>query len=180
MPSDSLHLSLSKTKRLKVLKPIHVLLFTLGVLLILAPIVIFIPEDGWNIFGYKMQFMTKSEFFHPVKQEKKDISKLVAKVDTTGLDDPYMQHKNGSDGSFGAPNGGELSTESSTSLALNELALQNLHGFFVKLNSAATDKKKIHIFHYGDSQIEGDRMTAYIRQRIQNQFGGTGPGSFPR
>ena len=47
------------------------------------------------------------------------------------------------------------------------------------MQNAATDKKKIHIFHYGDSQIEGDRMTAYIRQRIQNQFGGTGPGLIP-
>jgi hypothetical protein len=149
------------------------------VLLLLSPIVIFIPEGGWNIFGYKLQFMTKTEFFHPVKQEKKDITKLVAKVDTSGIEDPLLQHKNGSDGSFGAPNGGELSTESSTSIVLNEAGLQNLYSFFAKMQNAATEKKKIHIFHYGDSQIEGDRMTAYIRQRIQNQFGGSGPGLIP-
>lgn len=32
------------------------------------------------------------------------------------------------------------------------------------------------ILHYGDSQIENDRMTALIRYRLQKHFGGTGSG----
>ncbi len=35
------------------------------------------------------------------------------------------------------------------------------------------------IIHYGDSQIEGDRMSAYIRNRLQGQYGGSGPGFIP-
>ena len=164
---------------MKALKPTHVLLFVFGVLLLLAPLVIFIPEGGWKIFGYKLQFMSRTEFFHPKKQEKKDITKIVAKIDTSGIVDPLLHHKNGSDGSFGAPSGGELSTESNTSIVLNDAGRQSLHNFFVKMQNAASEKKKVTIFHYGDSQIEGDRMTAYIRQRIQNQFGGNGPGLIP-
>jgi lysophospholipase L1-like esterase len=30
--------------------------------------------------------------------------------------------------------------------------------------------------HYGDSQLEGDRITSYIRNKLQTQFGGMGPG----
>ena len=30
--------------------------------------------------------------------------------------------------------------------------------------------------YYGDSQIEGDRMTSYLRQALRTGHGGTGPG----
>jgi hypothetical protein len=33
--------------------------------------------------------------------------------------------------------------------------------------------------HYGDSQIEGDRMTSLIRYKLQRQFGGSGIGMQP-
>ena len=33
--------------------------------------------------------------------------------------------------------------------------------------------------HYGDSQIEGDRMTSLIRYKLQKQFGGSGIGMQP-
>lgn len=35
------------------------------------------------------------------------------------------------------------------------------------------------IVHYGDSQLEGDRISAYIRNRLQSVFGGSGPGFIP-
>lgn len=37
-------------------------------------------------------------------------------------------------------------------------------------------KKVVRILHYGDSQIEGDRVTNYLRFRIQETFGGSGAG----
>lgn len=35
------------------------------------------------------------------------------------------------------------------------------------------------IIHYGDSQLEGDRITAYLRNRLQGLYGGSGPGFAP-
>ena len=35
------------------------------------------------------------------------------------------------------------------------------------------------IVHYGDSQIEGDRITGYVRNRLQLAYAGGGPGFFP-
>lgn len=32
------------------------------------------------------------------------------------------------------------------------------------------------IIHYGDSQLEGDRISAYLRNRLQGLYGGSGPG----
>jgi len=34
----------------------------------------------------------------------------------------------------------------------------------------------VRVLHYGDSQIEGDRLSADIRGMLQNRFGGMGPG----
>lgn len=49
-----------------------------------------------------------------------------------------------------------------------------LSKFFAKL--AKCNTKTIRILHYGDSQIEGDRITGYLRNLFQSQYGGSGPG----
>jgi lysophospholipase L1-like esterase len=55
--------------------------------------------------------------------------------------------------------------------------------FFSSLFESLDDCRKkseiVRILHYGDSQIEGDRITGYIRQHLQDKFGGTGPGLIP-
>lgn len=40
-------------------------------------------------------------------------------------------------------------------------------------------KGKMRILHYGDSQIEGDRITSWIRNQFQGKYGGGGPGYIP-
>jgi hypothetical protein len=52
-----------------------------------------------------------------------------------------------------------------------------LYAFFNKLNNSSN--KRMRILHYGDSQIEGDRITGYLRNKFQKQFGGSGPGLLP-
>jgi len=37
---------------------------------------------------------------------------------------------------------------------------------------------QVRIIYYGDSQIEGDRITSYLRQLLRDKRGGTGPGLF--
>lgn len=41
------------------------------------------------------------------------------------------------------------------------------------------ERRPLRIVHYGDSQIEEDRITGTIRERIQARFGGDGPGMLP-
>jgi len=51
--------------------------------------------------------------------------------------------------------------------------LKHLHA---QLKSVSKHNRNIRILHFGDSQIEGDRITAYLRESFQNRFGGSGPG----
>jgi lysophospholipase L1-like esterase len=46
------------------------------------------------------------------------------------------------------------------------------------LNGEAKDQV-LRVLHYGDSQIEMDRITSYLRQTLQQVFGGSGPGLQP-
>ena len=50
---------------------------------------------------------------------------------------------------------------------------------FVKKLHAKLSQPSCRILHYGDSKIEGDRITAYLRNGLQTLYGGTGPGYFP-
>ena len=50
-----------------------------------------------------------------------------------------------------------------------------LYAFFKGLTE---NKDLVRIIHYGDSQLEGDRVTSYFRNRLQSKFGGSGMGMF--
>jgi alginate O-acetyltransferase complex protein AlgI len=46
------------------------------------------------------------------------------------------------------------------------------------IDSLQSSKGQIRIMYYGDSQIEGDRITSWLRQTLRKGKGGTGPGLF--
>ena len=52
-----------------------------------------------------------------------------------------------------------------------------MDSFFAALS--ASDSIALRILHYGDSQIEEDRMSQTLRDSLQKRFGGGGPGMLP-
>ncbi|GAB4382925.1 MAG: hypothetical protein Kow0075_14950 [Salibacteraceae bacterium] len=65
-------------------------------------------------------------------------------------------------------------------LEFGESGLDCLGGFFESLLALELNHTTfVHVAHYGDSQIEGDRITSYLRGKLQQQFGGMGPGLLP-
>ncbi|MGC6434712.1 MAG: hypothetical protein ACON4M_11010 [Crocinitomicaceae bacterium] len=170
---------------------------------LLLPIAFLLPEGELDLGFTKLNFITTEEILHPKIQEKKDISKIVAYVDTSGIDEGIAvsssdkidwkleNHRRLLRNRLKArskPNRKSKYTSNKRKTSLEDLdavlylssiARKKLYSFFEKLEKVSEEKKKLHILHYGDSQIEGDRMTAFIRQRIQNQFGGNGPGLIP-
>ncbi len=50
---------------------------------------------------------------------------------------------------------------------------------FKALDNAISQKKVVRVVHYGDSQIEGDRITSFFRSKLQKKFGGSGVGLVP-
>ncbi len=64
-------------------------------------------------------------------------------------------------------------------LELPPSGLACLDNLFKSLVDPDELSKVVRIVHYGDSQIEADRISNYLRYKLQQQFGGSGPGLVP-
>ena len=64
-------------------------------------------------------------------------------------------------------------------LELPASGLGCLKTLFDALTNPDELSKVVRIVHYGDSQIEVDRISGYLRYKLQQQFGGSGPGLIP-
>ena len=53
----------------------------------------------------------------------------------------------------------------------------NLPAFYAALDRA--DERSVRVVHFGDSQIEEDRISMVLRRRLQDRFGGGGIGLVP-
>lgn len=64
-------------------------------------------------------------------------------------------------------------------LELPQSGLKCLENLFKCLINPDELINVVRILHYGDSQIETDRISNYLRYKLQQQFGGSGPGLVP-
>lgn len=161
------------------IKPIKTLLFTLAVFLLLAGTMWLTPEEGIKIGEFNFHMPGFREMLSDDDVEYTDISEVIESqfdidslleaeitVDSVIHDTIIELVKKASYDSL---------VKSINHIEFGENEMQNLAVFFEKLKSGTPTR----IMHYGDSQIEGDRITSFIRNKFQVKFGGTGPGLRP-
>ena len=142
------------------MKPITVFLRLAVVLLILGIIVLCFPKEGLDISGFNLRMPSMEDIFLSKQPEYADVDKIL--VDNTS----DTTDKKQDDGIVGFEYGAE--------------AKEALDSFFLALDSLKqTDNTSIRILHYGDSQIEGDRISGCLRKQLQKTFGGHGQGEIP-
>ena len=95
----------------------------------------------------------------PESQETPAIQDTIASVDTVPVEKPKPVE---------VPN---VTVDSATD---SRIFLQS---FYASLNETAS--RRVRVLHYGDSQIEEDRMTQQIRDQFQQRYGGSGCGLLP-
>ena len=61
-------------------------------------------------------------------------------------------------------------------LPLTDTLLLTVNPFQAFLDSLYNSKGQLRIMYYGDSQLEGDRITSFLRKKLREGRGGTGPG----
>ncbi|MBA3898711.1 MAG: hypothetical protein H0X62_00640 [Bacteroidetes bacterium] len=163
------------------MKPIRVFSFLAMVFVLLFGLMAIFPKDGFYLSEkYKLSFPTIADFFIPDTTAKKDLSHLFVDLDIT----PEVEITPALDT---VPK--KVYDEAARLAKLDSLRRHSskiqypdgdwnvMYSFFEKLEEAST--RKVRISHYGDSQIEGDRITGYLRNELQTKFGGNGPGLFP-
>jgi len=155
------------------MKPGKILLFLLVVFLLCSCLILVFPKNGIKITPtISLYFPDFEEVFSNKKQTYADISAIIS--------DPL-------DSSKAVLNIDSLVND--TSKASRNALLQNLrkieypnndlsflYPFFQSLYKLKDAHDLIRILHYGDSQIEGDRITGFLRYKLQAKFGGSGVG----
>jgi hypothetical protein len=162
------------------MKPYKILIFLLFVLVLVLVTAFFFPERGINIGGFTLKFHWLPDDVKQQKVKYADIS-LIIEENRQIIFSDTLPKKN-------TTQKNSLKTDT---VKINTRTLKKriyhieypsddstvLFSFFGKLEKSS--KKRVRILHYGDSQIEGDRITGYLRNKFQRRFGGSGPGLLP-
>lgn len=156
-------------------RPLHTLLFLFGVFTLFGLVSFLFPEKGISISEkLTLNFPTFRSLFSPeAKTKKTDISKIIALADA---EEELSADKAFSDSTAKVILGSDSTVRLITSIQYKSSAKTALNNFFTSLKNISTETKSLRVLHYGDSQIEGDRISDYLRSKLQNQFGGEGPG----
>lgn len=172
-------------------RPAKSFLFGLCVFGALALTCYFFPKEGFYVFKEVQIRFPDLKTIAGIKSPKADISSVLAKVDAIDtnfsiVESPELKLPNQTpvkqDSALNEEKFAEITlneTKDSVAQLITIIQMRNknaLAKFFESLSQAKTNKGSIRVLHYGDSQIEGDRITDYLRLKLQGQFGGSGPG----
>lgn len=135
----------------------------------------------WDIFS-RQEHITNDKAMAIIQGKEPDLEKV--EKDTMGATTMVNRHK------FVFPEDMNQLRDSIGAFlsAGNPPLVSNVEGQIYYPAPAKDFVRKLHeklsqpscrILHYGDSKIEGDRITAYLRNGLQTLYGGTGPGYFP-
>jgi lysophospholipase L1-like esterase len=170
------------------IKPFQIFLYGLCVFLALVCLSLLFPSGKWALGSFVVKVPSFTFNSPQPTQKYKDISaiiKLGAIIDSTTVksDSAAISVLPGSATKKAGKHIITLNTDSIKGILRHLEYPQGedsiLHPFFEVLQQLPVNKKLIHILHYGDSQIEGDRITSYVRNQLQSRFGGEGIGLFP-
>lgn len=154
-------------------KPFYTLLFLGLTFMMLGAISIVFPEKGFYISeSYSIHYPTVQSLFGSKKDVKKDISAIIALADA----EEKVTENNNEAAEITAIELKDTTVKLNTSIQYKNTTKSAMANFFNSLANINKEEKSIRILHYGDSQIEGDRISDYLRLKLQNLYGGEGPG----
>ena len=167
------------------MRPLKITLYIWSVIALLGVICWLVPEDGWQLGDHTLRFPTLSQALDLDAEAIPDSSLIV-------LPDSLIASSSDSISSPIADTLSPITPQSLTApIAVSssdttvrehselpfESTANSLTSFFLALDSAAS--MPIRVVHYGDSQIEEDRITNILRENWQKQYGGGGVGLIP-
>jgi len=138
-------------------------------------VILIFPAEGTKFLNFELNFLSKSDFSRknlnlnasPVIEVNSDsISKLedYRRDSIRNIEEKRLKLFKDS----------VLIAEKKIQYPNNDRSI--LFPFFNSLQNAKNGK--VRIMHYGDSQIEADRISGRLRERLQRDFGGCGSGAY--
>lgn len=147
------------------MKRYQILFFIFSVIAVLALICLAFPKAGLAIGPLELQFTTIEELLaaedEEVRLSPEALLEQRKKAVLAAEQDAFEDFFENDPARFYLPEG----------------RMDFFDSLFVALEAA--DSAAVRIVHYGDSQIEEDRITSVIRDSLQKRFGGDGQGYMP-
>ncbi|MBC7865621.1 MAG: hypothetical protein IAF38_21785, partial [Bacteroidia bacterium] len=174
---------------MKQFHPIFTWLFLGCVMLTMGILALIFPANGLKVSdNLTIKFPQLASFFEKNKKVKADISKIIAITDNPEKADSLAKLKLDSilavkmkKDTLTSKVKKDVVVDSAVNKLITTIQFKDgkkgaLDKLFTSLKFFKEENKSVRILHYGDSQIEGDRISDYLRMKLQNQFGGEGPG----
>ena len=154
------------------MKPIRTLIFIVAVMLLLGVAWYFFPAEGLAVGNHTLRFPSYAEDVAPAQAEV-DVDAVLNKV-TRSFEMTVSDNLLDSMRFFR-----EYLKENPNRIYLPNDDYTYFDTLFGQLENAQDEGKTYRIMHYGDSQIEMDRISSVLRQKLQELFGGSGPNMIP-
>ena len=154
------------------MKASHTLLFILSVFLLLGIAWFVFPAEGVSIGDLDLHFPSYAEA-RTEKQEAVDVDAVLKDV-SKSFEMSCSENELDSLEYFR-----NFLTLNPNRIYLPDDDYTYFDSLFFLLEHARENQKTYRIMHYGDSQIEMDRISSVLRQKLQERFGGSGPNMIP-
>ena len=154
------------------MKSIRTLAFILTIILILGAGWFFFPAEGITIGDYTLRFPSLEEDSKP-KEEEVDVDAVLNKV-TKSFEMSCSDNLLDSMRFFR-----QYLKENPNRIYLPNDDYTYFDALFHQFEEAQDRGKTYRVMYYGDSQIEMDRISSVLRQKLQELFGGSGPNMIP-
>ena len=164
--------------------PFKTLLSILSLFLVLGVMALAYPEDGIHIGDTTLRYPKLSQVFEKAETATDSAGNQI-KVEQVDPEDAIRQMMEETKAKQFAAFSDSLKyyedffREGRTRFDLPNDDLTWFDRFFQSLQQAKKDSTTVHVIHYGDSQLEEDRISSSIREDLQTEFGGNGPGLLP-
>lgn len=163
------------------IRPNITLLYILSVFTLLLMVSMIFPKHGIPLIGdTRLKFISPETIFNSEETEYADISNIIEteamltdSVLAELIEDEYEPEWDTVRANADSLRG------SIPRLQFADGNRKILYPVFKALDNASRSSNPVRIMHYGDSQIEGDRITSFLRNRLQKKFGGMGVGMLP-
>ena len=155
------------------MKAIRTLLFIFAVVAILVTGWYFFPAEGLALGSYTLRFPSFADDSDEGKAEEVNVDAVMSNVkrsfEMTCSETMYDSLVFFRDYLKENPNRIYLPNDDYT----------YFDALFSEFEQARAEGKTYRVMHYGDSQIEMDRISSVLRQKLQEIFGGSGPNMIP-
>ena len=148
-------------------------IFVFSVLVLIVACWFFFPAGGVSVGPVSVRFPSYESYLKDLKEGKDGVN--VDSVLLAAKRNYELMRESGDTLAFFK----EYLSSDPSRIHLPDSCYDYFDSLFTEIEKASSEGRVVRVVHYGDSQLEMDRISSVLRQELQEKFGGSGPGMVP-